>query len=109
MFYLSKQPYPENIGVLDGISFYDNLVGIAGVDRSSVYCYWDNSPNDTLKPIRYINDANYKLYKDTSGVKNFYRLSTDINEKHSVPDSSLKPNEIIIKQNFETQIDGIHK
>ena len=102
-------PVPANNGVLDGISFYDNLVGTAGVDRSSVYCYWDNSPNDTLKPIRYINDANYKLYKDTSGVKNFYRLSTDINEKHSVPDSSLKPNEIIIKQNFETQIDGIHK
>ena len=102
-------PVPSNYGTLDGTSFYDNLVGIAGTDRTWVYAYWDNSPNDTKPPIRYVTDAIYKLYKDTAGIEKFYRVINDVNEKRPIADSNLKPNEIIIKQNFETQIDGIHK
>lgn len=98
-------PVPNNYGSLDGTSFYDNLMGVAGTDRSWIYCYWDNSPEDLKNPIRYVTDANYKLYKDTFGVKTFYRLTSDILEKKPLSDGELTPGETTIKQSFEAIID----
>ena len=98
-------PTPSGYGPLDGTSFYDNLLTMPGPDRSWVYCYWDNSPDDTKNPIRFVTDATYKLYKDTFGIKRFYRLQDDITEQNPVPDNELTPGETSIKQTFESIID----
>ncbi|HEY6975282.1 MAG TPA: sulfatase-like hydrolase/transferase [Chitinophagaceae bacterium] len=99
---------PTNYGILDGVSFYHNLIWKAGVNRSWVFCHWDNNPKDQKPPIRYVNNQNYKLY-DTLGYKNFYNIVTDVDEQHPLPDNTLTSAEKAIKQKFETILQQMHK
>ncbi|HEY6975281.1 MAG TPA: sulfatase-like hydrolase/transferase [Chitinophagaceae bacterium] len=99
---------PGNYGTLDGVSFYDNIVGTSGTDRSWIFCHWDNNPKDKKPPIRYVNNQNYKLY-DTLGYQNFYNIKNDVNEEHPLPDNSLTPAEKATKQTFETILQQMHK
>jgi len=101
-------PKPANYGILDGVSFYDNLRNTTGKNRNWVFCHWDNSPKDQKPPIRYVNDQNYKLY-DTLGYKNFYNVKTDVDEESPLPDNVLTPAEKSIKQKFETILQQMHK
>ncbi len=92
-------PKPADYGILDGVSFYDNLTGTSGIDRKWVFCHWEHGEDD--KPtIRYVNNTKYKLY-DTLGYKNFYNIKADKNETNPLPDSVLTPDEIALKQKFE--------
>lgn len=101
-------PRPTNYGTLDGTSFYDNMVGNRIVkDRTWVFAHWDNSPNDTKVPIRYVNDANYKLYDSLQGNK-FYNVKKDAEEKNPIPDDQLTTQEKIIKANFRAVLDTMH-
>src|SRR6266487_5664386 len=99
-------PKPTNYGILDGVSFYDNMTGTSGTDRKWVFCHWEHGKDD--KPIiRYVNDRNYKLY-DTLGYKNFYNIKRDVNEINPLPDSVLTSEEVAIKQKFERVLQKEH-
>lgn len=95
-------PLPNNYGVLDGVSFYDNLLGISGNQRLWSFCHWDNSPLDNKPPIRYVFDIKYKLY-DTAygGTGFFYNTKRDPSEKKPLTDDKLTKREIIIKNSFK--------
>ncbi len=98
---------PANYGILDGVSFYDNMTGISGTNRKWIFCHWDNNARDEKPPIRYVNDRNYKLY-DTLGYKNFYNIKRDVNETSPLPDSVLTSEEVAIKQKFERVLQKEH-
>jgi arylsulfatase A len=100
-------PKPTNYGILDGVSFYDNLTNTIGENRSWVFCHWDNNLKDTKPRIRYVNDQNYKLY-DTLGFKNFYNVKTDVDEVYPLPDNVLTPTEKDIKLKFESVLQKLH-
>ncbi len=102
-------PRPSTFGTLDGVSFYDNLTNTTGTDRTWSFCHWDNSPNDSKQPIRYVFDANYKLYDTAYGGKGtFYNVKNDATELHPLADSALTPAEILIKDNFKTVLSQMH-
>lgn len=96
---LTGTPRPVNYGTLDGVSFADNLMGIAGEDRSWVFCHWDNDARKDPPVQRWVNDTTYKLY-DTLGYTRFFNTVKDTMEKRPIPDEKLTPSEQGIKQNF---------
>lgn len=100
-------PVSTSYGTIHGLSFYHNMVNIPGVNREWNYIYWDNSPNDTKHPIRFIHDTKYKLYKDTFGVKTYYKIDTDTKE-----DTPLTPSNFTLEQlekfsRFEFLVDSL--
>jgi arylsulfatase A len=102
-------PLPTTYGILDGTSFYDNMMGFAGKDRDWVFCQWDNNPLDTVPMERFINDVTYKLY-DTVGQGDgkFYKISDDFWEQHPIPDSEMTPEEAQRKVYFRSILDTMH-
>ena len=101
-------PKPSNYGILDGTSFYDNMVGNRIVkDRTWVFAHWDNSPTDDKVPVRYVNDAFYKLY-DTLQNSNFFNVKKDVEEKTPLKDNDLTPAEVLIKANFKAVLATMH-
>jgi arylsulfatase A len=102
-------PKPSTYGILDGISFFDNLTGVKGKDRGWVFCHWDNNLRDAKPVIRYVNDATYKLYDNIDESKNFFNIAKDSYEKNPIPNSLLTPEEKIIKNNFKTVLSQMHK
>ena len=101
---------PATYGTMDGVSFYDNLMGTTGKDRSWTFCQWDNDPTTSdVLPERYVNDQNYKLY-DTVGIGNgkFYRIGIDPYELNAIPDSGLTTAEKQIKENFKLVLSTMH-
>ncbi len=91
----SVKPYKP----LDGTTFYDNLTGTLGAQRSDVYCYW---PRDYQRKIdlSYVTDYNYKLYDSLNGGQ-FYNIRTDVYEKNPIPNNQLTPGEKTIKNKFK--------
>ncbi len=100
-------PIPPSYGTIHGNSFFHNLFNISGTNREWNYIYWDNSPNDTKQPIRFIHDTYYKLYKDTFGVKTFYKIDTDRKEATPLLSENLTPEEIVKYNRFEFVIDSL--
>ncbi len=106
-------PTPTIYGTLDGKSFYDNMLNIAGTnDRDWVFCHWDNNPldGDVVPPERFINNALYKLY-DTIGEGNgkFYNIRKDPGELNPIPDDKLTPAQLQRKIYFRGILDTMHK
>ncbi len=101
-------PTPSNYGVLDGVSFYDNMRGISGTDRSWSFCQWDNNPNDNTPMVRYINDTMYKLY-DTPLYDSFYNVKNDYKEKKKLKLSKLTTAQIITRDSFISVLQSMHK
>lgn len=93
-------PLPNNYGTLDGTSFYDNLTGQTGIDRTWSFCQWDNNPNDNKPMIRYINDTMYKLYDEPPLYPRFYNMQKDNYELHEIPAKKQTEAEKQIRQNF---------
>jgi arylsulfatase A-like enzyme len=106
---VANVPVPTNYGILDGTTFYDNMMGTQGKNRKWVFCHWDNNPLDDVPVERFINDKIYKLY-DTVGEGNgkFYKISTDMYETHAIPDDSLTPEEVERKAYFRSILDTMH-
>jgi arylsulfatase A len=102
-------PLPTNYGILDGTSFYDNMMGRRGKNRDWVFCQWDNNPIDDVSVERWVNNKKYKLY-DTVGLGDgkFYNIDEDMYEKNAIPDSSLTPEELQTKQYFRSILDTMH-
>ncbi len=101
---------PTNYGKLDGITFYDNLLGISGPQRQWSFCHWDNAPADDKQPIRYVFDLNYKLY-DTAygGTGAFYNIKKDVNETKPIPDNKLTKKQLLIKNGFKEVLSQMHQ
>ena len=100
-------PVPTNYGILDGVSFYDNLRNIPGTDRSWSFCQWDNNPTDNKPVIRYINDTMYKLY-DTPLYDSFYNVKNDYKEKNKLKIDSLSVQEINLRDSFIAVLQSMH-
>ncbi len=103
-------PTPTTYGILDGTSFYDNMIGITGKNRNWVFCHWDNNPLDDVPVERFINNRIYKLY-DTVGEGNgkFYKIKDDFYETNPIPNRLLTPSEKQIKIYFRSILDTMHK
>ncbi len=101
---------PTNYGILDGTSFYDNMIESQGIDREWVFCHWDNDIHDngSVPRERYVNNSNYKLY-DTLKYQRFYNIQTDSNEEHPIPQANLTPDEVAIKKEFIQVLQSLHK
>lgn len=97
---VAKISRPVNYGYLDGISFYDNLIGAPVEDRTWGFCHWDNRPHDdAIPPARFVYNKTYKLYDDPD-YNRFYNIATDPEEKTIISESSLTPEELEIKNSF---------
>lgn len=105
---VARIPVPNNYGVLDGKSFYDNLTGKTGIDRTWSFCHWDNDPNDNKQPIRYINDTMYKLYDEPPNYPRFYNMQIDQFELFPIPKSKQTEAEKQIRQNFIDILQQMH-
>lgn len=100
-------PKPTNYGTLDGVTFYDDMIGVPGKDRDWVFCHWDNNPENPAKKLyRWVNNTDYKLY-DSVDNSYFFRIKKDILEKHPVPDDQLTPDEKQIKLQFQAVLDSL--
>ena len=97
---IAKISIPTTWGPLDGVTFYDNLNGTKGKQRSVVYCYWNRDYMKIPVPISYSFDYNYKLYDQKNGGK-FYNLYVDPTEKSSIPDSKLTPSQNLEKRKLK--------
>ena len=104
---VARIPKPADYGILDGVSFYDNMRGIPGIDRSWSFCQWDNNPTDNTPMIRYINDTMYKLY-DTPAYDSFYNVKNDVNEKKELNINNLTESEIAIRDSFIAVLQSMH-
>lgn len=72
---------PSSYGIIDGVSFYDNILGISGANRTWSYCYFNPLPVDSTddegsgdkvsSPKAWVFDLQYKKY-DTSKASKFY-------------------------------------
>ena len=101
-------PKPSNYGVLDGVSFYDNMRSITGTDRTWSFCQWDNNPNDNTPMVRYINDTMYKLY-DTPLYDSFYNVKNDYKEKKKLKLRKLTTAQINTRDSFIAVLQSMHK
>lgn len=104
---IARIPRPTTYGILDGVSFYPNLMGQAGTPRDWVFCHYDeNEEGEGLHPIqRWVNNTNYKLF-DTTGL--FYNIKKDPLELSPIPNSKLTPQEKTVKTNFQQVLNMEH-
>ncbi len=105
---VARIPVPNNYGILDGTSFYDNLTGRNGIDRAWSFCHWDNDPNDNKQPIRYINDTMYKLYDEPPNYPRFYNMQIDQFEVFPIPKRKQTEEEKQIRENFIEELQKMH-
>ena len=81
---------------LDGLSFYDQLMGRETAVRDWVFCHyqprWGKFPNR-----RYVQNKVWKLY----GNGDFYNFQEDPEEKNPISDERLSPEEMQIRQSFQ--------
>jgi len=104
---VSKTPKPVDYGILDGVSFYDNMRCIPGTDRTWSFCQWDNKPNDNTPVVRYINDTTYKLY-DTPLYDSFFNVHNDVSEKKKLKLSKLNTAQQNIRDTFIRVLQAMH-
>ncbi len=104
---------PTTYGPLDGVSFAPQLFEQINTPRSWIFYHYDPQPTlKVKKPIqvfkRCAQTKDYKLY-DTSSLNTnqlFYNIDNDVNEKNPIPDASLTPDELAIKQQLLDVING---
>lgn len=101
---IASIPLPTDYGVIDGVSFADNIAGIPSrKNRNWVFCHWVPNATNDFSTTRYINDKVYKLYDtidNTSNYSRFYNIRKDIEEEKPIPDNKLTTEERAIKDNF---------
>lgn len=91
---------PSTWGPLDGVSFFDNLKGAKGNQRTFVYCYWNRDYMKIPIPVSYSFDYNYKLY-DHWNLGKFYNIAIDPLEKNRLLDSRLTISQKLEKQKLK--------
>lgn len=98
-------PVPE-YGLLDGNSFYPQLMGLAGLPRNQIFTYFNKRSTCSEKDhiSRYAQDKGYKLYE----TGKFYHFKIDLNEIDPLQDSTLTPKQKQIKQDLQGILDSMH-
>lgn len=104
---LTGTPKPATYGILEGVSFADDIRGTVGANRSWVFCHWDNDATKTPPVQRWVNDTTYKL-SDTLNYTRFLNMVKDTFERSPIPDNKLTPQEKQIKQSFISVLHKMH-
>ncbi len=99
-------------GGSDGVSFYQRLLGNTGNPRNWIFNHFDEYPGfytDTLS--RWVQNATYKLYDTTGSYYSgkFFNITTDVNQLNPLPDNTLTPDELAIKNQFLSVLDTMPK
>ncbi len=102
-------PTPTNYGTLDGVSFYPAI--LSGTDliiQSTLYDAYSKSPIGGHPFRTWVQDDTYKLYgKGTfQGARTFVKIAKGKSDKPPIADSSLTPEQVIIKANFQAILDS---
>ncbi len=102
-------PLPTTYGPLDGTTFADNLSGVNGKQRKTVFCHWKDVFTGTGRPPlqRYTFDYKYKLYDSINGSR-FYNLRLDPSELNSLPNGVLTPAEVKERNSLQAVMDKMH-
>ena len=96
----------SSYGIVDGKSFYKQLIGRSYVPRDWVFNHYQpntNSGNDIL--LRWVQNKTYKLY-DSIGT--FYNVVLDPDEKSPIKNRNLTPEEKQTKKQFQQVLSTMH-
>ncbi|MEQ6118012.1 arylsulfatase, partial [Reichenbachiella sp. MALMAid0571] len=86
--------------ILDGTSFYPQLLGKEAKARDWVFCSY--APNwGNFTPKTYVQNTEWKLYR--SGE--FYNFKADPMELTSIADSELSKDQLELKAGFQKVLD----
>ena len=93
-------------GKLDGISFYDAMLGNPHAARQQSYVLYNNRPGINASR-RWAQTQVYKLYdsNDIFKAKKFYNFSKDPEEKQAIANNKLTPAEKIIRASLQAMLD----
>ncbi len=91
-------------GAFDGQSFYGQLTGQDTTKRDWIFCHFNANNNGKDKTTRWIQDTTYKLY-DVTGT--FFNITTDPEEKNPLSPTTITPAEKLIKNKFQTVMNGL--
>lgn len=92
-----------SFGTLDGISFYNQIIGNTYTPRPWSYNYYNphtNSGNNKLR--EWVQDSVYKLYLTVNSNYRFYNIKTDPNEATPIKKRNMTPAEKTIFNNFKS-------
>lgn len=95
--------YPTTYGTLDGTTFYDNMKGVAGLNREWVFCHWDNDLDDggSVAPERFVYNDIYKLYDSVgNGNGRFFNMLDDPDELRGKNVATLTTEEAALREEF---------
>ncbi|MXW32171.1 MAG: sulfatase-like hydrolase/transferase [Rhodothermaceae bacterium] len=84
----------------DGLSFYDQLTGLADTTRSWIYCHYDPRWG-RFAPARWAQDQTWKLY----GNGQFFNWSEDRDEVQALDDSTLDERAQLAKNKLQGVLD----
>ncbi len=100
-------PEPTNYGTLDGVSFYDRILGKPGTPRTWLYNYYNAHPDEQPQAtFIWSQDTTYKLY---NGIRTgFYNYQKDSYERSPIPDNRLTPTQRLTEANLQKDINSIH-
>jgi len=107
---VAKIPVPASFGPIDGISFYQQLLGNVGTPREWIYWYYNalRSGEDTanLGLSVWAQNADYKIYSQSvqsheTGV--LYNYPNDHRERSPLSNGQLTPDQL----SLETQLNNV--
>lgn len=96
---------PNEYGVIDGVSFYNQLDGTSDASRSWVFCHYDPNTNkgSTVRK-RWIQDTTYKAYDST---KKLFDIVKDPEEKSPIRYADMTLTQKAIYKNFQSIMDTL--
>ncbi|MFW6103843.1 MAG: sulfatase-like hydrolase/transferase [Bacteroidota bacterium] len=74
---------PDSVAV-DGISFYNQLMGQKGPKREWIYCHYDDGKG-SFEGAEYVHNKKWKLYRNGE----FYNIDKDSLEKNPIPEEEM--------------------
>lgn len=95
-------------GILDGVSFYDGLLGKPYTARQQSFFHYNQQP--AFNPSRrWVQDQVYKYYdlKDVLKPGKFYNIATDPDEKLPIANNKLTTAQKAIKQKYQALLDSM--
>lgn len=95
-------------GRLDGVSFYDALLGKSHQVKQQLFNFFSPYPG-FVAPNRWIRNKKYKLYDSTDAERpgQFFNIDTDKDELHPINDANLTSQEKQVRQKFQNIMDTI--
>lgn len=90
--------------LLDGTSFYKQLINKPAAVRDWIFCDYNGSDMGFYHR-RYAQDKTWKLYE----TGEFYNILSDPDEKSPLADANLSKDEVTVKNKFKLIIARMHK